>query len=149
MMSSEGWSARQSRYSPNPSPSTNSSCETFMGLPASRAQVPIGLVADLLLIRLGDAQQHADDLHGHLLAEDVDDVEAVAADLRVEALRGELPDLGSSAATLGVNMRESRRRWIVCVGGSSKMTTPVGISISALMSSRIPPRPEMKVSRSR
>ena len=53
---------------------------------------------------------------------------------------------GSSAATfLGVNTRDSRLRWIVCVGGSSKMTTPGGISMFALISSRMPPRPEMKV----
>ena len=32
---------------------------------------------------------------------------------------------------------------MVCVGGSSKMRTPDGISMPALMSSRIPPRPEM------
>ena len=37
---------------------------------------------------------------------------------------------------------------MVWVGGSSKITTPGGISMSALISSRIPPRPEMKVSRS-
>ena len=37
---------------------------------------------------------------------------------------------------------------MVWVGGSSKMTTPGGISMFALMSSRIPPRPEMYVSRS-
>ena len=51
---------------------------------------------------------------------------------------------GSSSATRrGVKARESRRRWMVCVGGSSKMMTPGGISMSALISSMIPPLPEM------
>ena len=57
---------------------------------------------------------------------------------------------GSSAATrLGENTRDSRRRWMVCTGGSSKMSTPEGISMLALMSSMMPPRPEMKVFGSR
>ena len=51
---------------------------------------------------------------------------------------------GSSSATRrGVKARESRRRWMVWVGGSSKMITPGGISMSALISSMIPPLPEM------
>ncbi len=32
---------------------------------------------------------------------------------------------------------------MVCTGGSSKMSTPGGISMFALISSRMPPRPEM------
>ncbi len=35
----------------------------------------------------------------------------------------------------------------MCVGGSSKISVPGGISMLALMSSRMPPRPEMNVSR--
>ena len=56
---------------------------------------------------------------------------------------------GSSAFILrGVNTRDSRPRWTVWTGGSSKMRTPGGISMPARISSRMPPRPEMKVSRS-
>ena len=48
---------------------------------------------------------------------------------------------GSSASIFfGVNTRDSRPRWIVWIGGSSKMKMPGGISMSALISSRMPPR---------
>ena len=51
---------------------------------------------------------------------------------------------GSSAATrFGENTLDMSRRWMVWTGGSSKMSTPDGISMLALMSSRMPPRPEM------
>ena len=51
---------------------------------------------------------------------------------------------GSSSATRrGVKARDKRRRWMVWVGGSSKMMTPGGIAMSALISSMIPPLPEM------
>ena len=83
-------------------------------------------------------------------AEVADEVEAAGPD---RADRGTAAHssriFGSRAATFfGVNTRDRRLRWIVCVGGSSKMTTPGGISMSALMISRTAPRPEMKVSRS-
>ena len=53
---------------------------------------------------------------------------------------------GSSSLTrLGENTRDSSLRWTVWIGGSSKMSTPGGISIPALISSMMPPRPEMKV----
>ena len=56
---------------------------------------------------------------------------------------------GSRAATFrGVNTRDIRLRWMVWVGGSSKMTMPGGMSMPALMISSTPPRPEMKVVRS-
>ena len=52
--------------------------------------------------------------------------------------------LGSSASIFfGVNTRESRPRWTVCCGGSSKMTTPGGISMSAWMNSSTAPRAEL------
>ncbi len=38
---------------------------------------------------------------------------------------------------------------MVWVGGSSKIRMPLGISMFALMSSMIPPRPEMKLWASR
>ena len=51
---------------------------------------------------------------------------------------------GSSSATRrGVKARDRRRRWMVWVGGSSKMMTPGGMSMSALMTSRMAPFPEM------
>ena len=149
MMSSDGCSARQSMYSANCSPSTKL-VRHLHRLAGFGAEVAVTAVADGLLVRLGDAEEHADDPHGHLGAEVGDDVEAVGADERVEARRRRSSRIfGSSAATFfGVNTRDSRLRWMVWVGGSSKMTTPGGISMSALMSSRIPPRPEMYVSRS-
>ena len=56
---------------------------------------------------------------------------------------------GSSAAMrFGVKTRDSSARWLVCIGGSSKMSVPGGCCVSALMSSRTLPRPEMNVSRS-
>ncbi len=52
--------------------------------------------------------------------------------------------LGSSAVTLrGVNTPDSSLRWVVWTGGSSKMSTPGGNSMLALIISMIPPRPEM------
>ena len=51
---------------------------------------------------------------------------------------------GSSACIfLGVKTRETSPRCTVCSGGSSKMKTPDGNGMFALISSRIPPRPEM------
>ena len=56
---------------------------------------------------------------------------------------------GSSPETLrGVNIRESRLRWIVCVGGSSKINVPGGNSTPAFSRSSVTPRLEMNVSRS-
>ena len=57
---------------------------------------------------------------------------------------------GSRAATrFGEKTRDISRRWMVCTGGSSKMSTPDGISMLARMSSMMPPRPEMNVLLSR
>ncbi|CNH58478.1 Uncharacterised protein [Mycobacterium tuberculosis] len=54
--------------------------------------------------------------------------------------------LGSSALTLrGVNIRDNNLRWMSWIGGSSKMTVPGGMSILALMISRIAPLAELKV----
>ena len=53
---------------------------------------------------------------------------------------------GSSAFIFfGVNTRESRLRWAVWSGGSSKMNTPDGSSIFALISSRMLLSAELKV----
>ena len=53
---------------------------------------------------------------------------------------------GSSAFIFrGVKTRDSRPRWAVWSGGSSKMNTPDGNSMSILISSRIPPLAELKV----
>ena len=58
------------------------------------AQLGIAVVADHLLVVLGDAQQRADHLHRHLRAEVGDEIEPFGTHQRVEALRAELPDLG-------------------------------------------------------
>ena len=148
-MSSDGCSARQSMYSANCSP-LGEAVRHLHRLAGLGAEVLVDPVADRLLVLLRDAEQHPDDAHRHLRAEVGDEVEAAR---RRPADRGSAAHssriFGSRAATFfGVNTRDRRLRWMVWVGGSSKMTTPGGISMSALMSSRIPPRPEMNVSRS-
>ncbi len=55
----------------------------------------------------------------------------------------------NDAIRRGVNTRDSRLRWAVWIGGSSKISTPDGISMSARINSMIPPRPEMNVLGSR
>ena len=56
---------------------------------------------------------------------------------------------GSMASIFfGVNTRDSRPRWMSWIGGSSNSMMPGGISMSALMSSRIDPRPDRNVSQS-
>ena len=148
-MSSDGCSARQSMYSANCSPST-SRLRHVHRLAGLGAEVRVDAVPDRLLVLLGDAEQHPDHPHRHLRAEVGDEVEAArppTSGSRHCAQNSRI--FGSSAATFfGVNTRDRRLRWMVCVGGSSKISTPGGISMSALMSSRMPPRPEMNVSRS-
>ena len=56
-------------------------------------QAVVDLVAERLLVLLGDAEQHADGAHRDLGAEVGDEVEAALADQRVELARGEGPDL--------------------------------------------------------
>ena len=54
--------------------------------------------------------------------------------------------LGSMAFILrGVNTRESRPRWTLCPGGSSKMIDPGGISMPLLISSSSVPLAELYV----
>src|SRR6202007_1466195 len=53
----------------------------------------VGLVADEFLVVLGDAEQHADDLHGHLRAEVGDEVDVSRSDQRIQRLRAEVADL--------------------------------------------------------
>ena len=115
------------------------SLDTSIGSPASVRRLRVDPVADGLLVLLRDAEQHADHAHRHLGAEVGDEVEASGRRRADRGIRAQSSRIfGSSAATFfGVNTRDSRLRWIVCVGGSSKMTTPGGISMSALMISRI------------
>ena len=55
---------------------------------------------------------------------------------------------GSSAPIRrGVNIRESRDRWIPWTGGSSKINVPGGISKSPFRRSSVTPLREMNVSR--
>ena len=120
------------------------------GLTGLSAQVGVDPVADGLLVLFGDAEQHADDPHGHLCAEVGDEVEpsAPTSGSRLRAQNSRI--CGSSAATrFGENTRDISRRWMVCTGGSSKMSTPEGMSMLALISSMMPPRPEMNVLLSR
>ena len=49
---------------------------------------------------------------------------------------------------LGVNTRDITLRWMSWMGGSSKRTMPGGISMPALMSSRMEPLPDRYVSQS-
>ena len=57
------------------------------------AQGRVDVVADGLLVALGDPEQQADGAHRHLRAELGDEVEAACADERVEATGAELADL--------------------------------------------------------
>lgn len=45
-------------------------------------------------------------------------------------------------------MRDNSFRWISWIGGSSKITTPGGIGMFALISSRMAPRAELNVLKS-
>ena len=54
----------------------------------------VDAITDLGLVLLGNAQQHADGLHGHLGGEVSDEVEAARADQRVEAGGAEGSHLG-------------------------------------------------------
>ncbi len=56
------------------------------------AQLRIGVVADHLLVVLGDTEKRADHLHRHLRAEIGDEVEPVGTDQRIEALRTVVTD---------------------------------------------------------
>ena len=47
----------------------------------------------------------------------------------------------------GVNIRDSRARWMVWVGGSSKISVPGGMFIPDCSMPRVTPFREMKVSR--
>ena len=52
------------------------------------------MVADCLLVTLGDPEEHADHTHRHLRTQIGNEIEAVGADERVEAVGAELTDLG-------------------------------------------------------
>ena len=58
------------------------------------AQRRVAVLDHVLLIGLGDTEQHSDDPHRHLSAEVLDEVEAPRPDEWVKAAGGELPDLG-------------------------------------------------------
>ncbi len=57
------------------------------------AQPGVDLLANRLLVLVGDSQQHADDAHRHLRSEIGDEVEAARADQRIEGAGTELPHL--------------------------------------------------------
>ena len=80
-------------------------------------------------------------------AEVADEVEAAAADERVEGCgrRTRAPSARSRSCWRGVKTRESRPRWRSWRGGSSKMIEPGGIYTPLLISSRTVPRAELYV----
>ena len=151
MRSSDGCSARQSMYSAKTSPvGERAPRETSIGLPASVRRLAStrsrtaswsssGMPSSMPITRIGIWAPRS-----------AMKSKPPGADERVEAAGAELADLAARARSScwGVNTRDSRPRWMVWIGGSSKMSTPGGISMSALISSRMPPRPEMNVSRS-
>ena len=95
--------------------------------PLLEAEPVVDLLADRLLVLHGDAEQHADDAHRHELAQIPDEVEVARPHQRVEHLGAEGAHLGLERLHLpGVNTRDSRPRWMSCVGGSSKRSTPGG-----------------------
>ena len=68
------------------------------------------------------------------------------ADQPVQRADAELADLRLERGTRrGVNTRDSKARWMSWIGGSSIISVPGGISMPALMTSRIGPRAEENV----
>ena len=63
------------------------------GLPLVEPHAPVDLVADLLLVLLGDAQQHADHPHRHVGRQVVDEVEPPLVHQRIESPGAERPRL--------------------------------------------------------
>ena len=145
MMSSDGCSARQSMYSPNWSPSTKFSV-TSMGWPASVRRLASvlsrtdswscsGIPSSMPITRMG------------IWAPRSAMKSNPPAPTRGSRERTQNSRIfGSSSATRrGEKTRDSSRRCMVWTGGSSKMSTPGGISMLARISSMMPPRPEMNV----
>ncbi len=144
-MSSDGCSARQSMYSSNISPVTKSEPEvTCIGSPALVRNVestwsrmaswsPSGIPSSKPMVRIGICAPSS-------AMRSKPPEPTSGSRLRAQNSRI-LPS--SSFTRRAVKARDSRRRWMVWVGGSSKMRMPGGISIPALISSRIAPRPEM------
>ena len=116
-------------------------------LPAAfGADVPVTVFLDAVLVVLGDAEQHAHHAQRHDRAEILDEVEAIAADQRVQAPLGELADHGLERVDLA--WREGPRR-AGCggcrgSGGLRRSACPEGISMSDLMISSTTPRAELK-----
>ena len=66
MRSSDGCSARQSMYSAKIASPSSVGLDVGGVAPSSSSQALVELVADRLLVLLGDAEQHADRAHRHL-----------------------------------------------------------------------------------
>ena len=91
--SSDGFFFRQATYSANMSPSKYRSFFTGNGSPGLLRSTRCACGAHRRLIRIGDADQHADGPHRQFGAEVPNEVEPVAADDRVQACDAERPDL--------------------------------------------------------
>ena len=94
MMSSDGCSARQSIYAAKISPVASPCSDAFIGLPASVRSLRVGVVADEFLVVVRNAEQHADDLHRHLRAQVLDEVERAHFRPADPLPRAEFADLG-------------------------------------------------------
>ena len=109
-------------------------------------QLRVRAVAHRLLVCLRDAEEHPDDAHRHLVRELRHQIERFDTDESVQATDAEISDLGSSEDTRrGVKTRDSNLRWMSWAGGSSISSVPGGISMFALITSRIGPREEENV----
>ena len=64
------------------------------------AQIRVGAVPDGLVVVVGDAEQHADDPHGHLRAEIADEVEVPGPDQGIQTAATVFPDLRLELADL-------------------------------------------------
>ena len=94
MRSSDGFSLRQLMYSSKNAASANWSSLNSPGWPGSRRMVSSLCEPHVLLVLLGDAEQHADHPHRHPGTEVADEVETVGADQRIEHLGAQVADLG-------------------------------------------------------
>ncbi len=146
--SSEGFLTRQSTYSSKPSPMKEWPVRSI-GLPASvrsfasasswtSFRCSSGMPSSMPMTRMGMSAPRSEMK-----------LNWPPATRGSSALAQYARICGSNAFIFfGVKTRVSRLRWMPCSGGSSKMNTPGGTGAFALMNSRMPPRPEMKVSRS-
>ena len=94
MRSSDGCSARQSMYRGESAAVEHPEAVVLTRrVPFVEPHALVDPVADLLLVVLGDSEQHADDSHRHLRGQVVDEVEPAHGHERVERTGAEAPRL--------------------------------------------------------